>query len=107
MSMLYLGLFLWLISVLLEFEFCVPASNQRGAADLWHSIGIRFARRDGIDFGASVGKMTGMFWMFTHLLTENILNIELGGIATMLIFFVPAWLGAAAWKNNSAVTGNG
>ena len=62
------------------------------------TFGIRFNRLDGVDFGASLGKMTGLFWMAISLLTDIVLNMELGGFASALVFFIPAWISAAAWK---------
>ena len=98
MSWLYLGFFLWLLSVGFDFEFSTPEAQHKGFSDLWRSFGIRFNRLDGVDFGASLGKMTGLFWMAISLLTDIVLNVELGGFAAALVFFIPAWISAAAWK---------
>ena len=100
MSLLYFGLFVWLLSALFDFEFSLPVQDRRCLADLWHCLGLRFKQRDGIDFLASLGKAIGIVWMLTGILTENILNIELGSLAVILVYFIPPLIGAAAWKSN-------
>lgn len=102
MSWLYLGFFLWLLSVGFDFEFSTPETGRKGFFDLWRSINIRFNHLDGIDFSASLGKLTGLSWMAINLLADNVLKIELGGFASALVFFIPAFISAAAWKRELA-----
>lgn len=103
MSWLYLGIGMLLLSAMFDFELSAPESTRKSFADLWRSFGIRFNRLDGVDFGASLGKLTGLFWIAVNLLVESFPEVRLSGIGSALVFFIPAWLSAIAWRRSLPV----
>jgi len=98
MGLLFLGFFLWFMSTLFDFVFSIPQTNNKGISDLWRSLSIKFNTLDNIEFGISVCKLTGLLWMAVNLTLKYILQIQLGDLATAIVFLAPVWIGAFIWE---------
>lgn len=96
-SLIYIGFFVWLVSVLLDYEFSMPLAVDKGFKDFRHSLGLHFSRQNIMDFGASLGKLTGLAWIGMAAFFEFVLENQIAGFTYFLVIILPAFLGIAAW----------
>ncbi len=101
MALLFLGLFLWGMAVLLDFVFSVPQTTRKGLHDIWQSISIDFETQNGIEFGLSLAKLTGLIWIGTFIVINYVLKVELSTFVVALIFLAPVWIGAFIWERKN------
>ncbi len=88
------------MSALISYLFLQRYEENRKNAII-HFIAIRFDNQNGVEFSLSLGKVTGLFWLFVGIATNYILKIEIGNFITAILFLAPVWIGAFMWERKN------
>jgi len=95
--LMFLGMFLLFGFVMITFIFLTPTSENI-LIRLKGSVKINLTRNVGPEFGISLMKVTGIFWVLTgiiiNIIGESFLRGIGGDIILGIIFLGPVWIGA-------------